>query len=71
MLALLEGFGDGGLVGFEAEYLNSGARFFLEHQASVDDLGVVEDEQGVVGQEVRDVAEGILGYCTVLENKQF
>lgn len=48
------------LVRLETEDLDEGSGVLAETEARLDDLGVVIDEQGVGGQEVGDVAEGVL-----------
>lgn len=47
-------------VRLETEDLDEGSGVLAETEARLDDLGVVIDEQGAGGQEVGDVAEGVL-----------
>ena len=68
--ALGEGFGDIHAVGFEAEDLNGGAGLLLEEEAGMDDFGVVEGQEGVLRQEVREVVEVVLRKVVAAEAEE-
>ena len=58
------------LLGLKAKHLDARACGLVELQAGADDLGLVEDQQGALGQEVADVLELRLLYPAVLEHQQ-
>jgi hypothetical protein len=56
---------------FEAEYLDLRSRFFAESQPRLYDAGIVEDQQGTLGQVAGDPVEAAFGDFTSAIDQQF
>ena len=67
---LLECLRDCHIVWLKAKDFNHCACLFLKEKACVDDLGVVEDQQGVFRKQGGQVVEMMLGNGSVFETEQ-
>ena len=62
---------NGHLVGLQTEDFDGGACGFAEEEPRVDDLGVVEQQEGIGREQVRDVVETAFGDGTAAIDKEF
>lgn len=71
MLALLERKSHGHLIGFETKDLNGRASGLAEEKAGMDNLSVVEDQQGVGWEKVGNMVETTFGDSAATVDKKF